>query len=690
MAQRRKNGQLFINPYNFVPVDLQKTQRFDITQPQEESLTGYFDCVVKCRTPLAIPDTARGKEKEEGHFAYPLFTIDGQTPMIPGSAIRGVIRSVYETLTNSCFGTMQKNTRITARNVEAFSPGLLIHRNGTWELHAAERRLLVTDRSFHEKNRLKEKGVSLYDEKSLKGKTGDEVNFLLIREGGQEAGYSKRGFRIGTYINLTDQGPGSRTGYLCIGEKAPRRHFQSVFEKKTPLRKVSQEDFEGLEAVLEVYRDEKINKLYKNGHNGYREYEYEKQKGVIPVYYLINKNKVCLSPASLGRKAFKETLNKKAGEKSHQNCDSRTNLCPACALFGTTEGEKAGSKLRFTDAECIDFHKDQIIKEVTFQELGSPRMSYLPFYLREKKPKTDYSEGYDSPALEIRGRKFYWHHKPDMSRDVLRSKRNATFDVVDQGTKFRFRVYFYGISGRQMELLAASLHLNENIEDGRYCHKIGHGKPLGYGSVKIFVETCRIREFSGKGWKEKEEPVPCSEECCQCDERTYQSLMKISDFYGAENHAGAEVMYPEVTLDPALETFRSSLKENTLASHQWFSENYKLGKLKPIDTLPEILADSTSLEKYEVFDLDEKKDLTRQNKQKNSGEKQDGHYLARIKSKGRPGRNEKFLEYDVEIENAAEFKGKPCTMTAHKSIRLSVGEKVPVKLFRGTIFNLRR
>ena len=48
------------------------------------------------------------------------------------------------------------------------------------------------------------------------------------------------------------------------------------------------------------------------------------------------------------------------------------------------------------------------------------------------------------------------------------------------------------------------------------------------------------------------------------------------------------------------------------------------------------------------------------------------------------------MEYDAEIENAAEFKGKPCTMTAHKSIRLSVGEKVPVKLFRGTIFNLKR
>lgn len=73
-----------------------------------------------------------------------------------------------------------------------------------------------------------------------------------------------------------------------------------------------------------------------------------------------------------------------------------------------------------------------------------------------------------------------------------------------------------------------------------------------------------------------EEPVFCSEGRCQCDERTYQSQMKISDFYGAENPSVAEALYPEVTLEPALETLRSSLKENTLASHQWFSENYKL------------------------------------------------------------------------------------------------------------------
>ena len=96
--------------------------------------------------------------------------------------------------------------------------------------------------------------------------------------------------------------------------------------------------------------------------------------------------------------------------------------------------------------------------------------------------------------------------------------------------------------------------------------------------------------------------------------------MKISDFYGAENPSVAEALYPEVTLEPALETLRSSLKENTLASHQWFSENYKLWKPELRDILLEILAVNTSLEKYEVFDIDEKKDLEARNKEKGARE----------------------------------------------------------------------
>lgn len=609
MATYTESGQFFINPYNFVPVNFKKTLRSDLTQKPEEVLTGYFDCTMKCRTPLAIPDASQRRELSEEHYAYPFFSVDGCTPAVPGSALRGAIRSVYETLTDSCFGTMQKDMRATARIAQAFQPGLLILRGNSWELHEAARYLLVTDRRFYEKKELEKQGVCFYGKILNQYKTGDPVTFAPVcGNGRRELAYRKGSYTVGVYANLTESKTGARTGYLCIGEYFPRRHFQGVFEAKRALRRATKEDFERMEAVLQVYRDEKTNRLYQNGHNGYPDYERAKKNGVIPVYYMINGRNLYLSPAALGRKSFQETLNKKAGEKSHQKCDSRTQLCPACALFGTAEGEKAGSRVRFTDAECVDFQENQMIREVTFEELGSPKISYLPFYLREGKNNTDYSEGYDSSALEIRGRKFYWHHMPDLEKQVLRTKRNGTFDVADGGTQFRFRIYFDRISRKQLEWLALSIHLNDNDPDGRYCHKLGHGKPLGYGSVKISINGCRIRQFTENGWTERCEPVPLSghPESLPCDKKTYDALRKICDFDAVRELPGIPVSYPRVKPDAAVEEQSAALKDNVLASHKWFSENYKLGSKRPKAILPEILDDNVSLEEYLATNIEDR------------------------------------------------------------------------------------
>ena len=58
MPRYVESTEVFINPYNFVPVNLNKTSRDDITKsPEQTSLvTGYMECILKCRTGLALPD----------------------------------------------------------------------------------------------------------------------------------------------------------------------------------------------------------------------------------------------------------------------------------------------------------------------------------------------------------------------------------------------------------------------------------------------------------------------------------------------------------------------------------------------------------------------------------------------------------------------------------------------------------
>jgi len=103
--------------------------------------TGKITCTLTTKTPLIIPDTEnddafylKNKIKNEDgryHKSHAFFSINGEY-MIPGSEIRGMISSVYEALTNSCFRIFDEKNRLSWRmeadkkNLENFVPGRII------------------------------------------------------------------------------------------------------------------------------------------------------------------------------------------------------------------------------------------------------------------------------------------------------------------------------------------------------------------------------------------------------------------------------------------------------------------------------------------------------------------------------------------------------------------------------------
>jgi len=144
------NKEFFINPYTF----LERNKK--VNREEKEQVvgnhTGVFVCRIYPKTPLLIPDVFKKQEivdrkekntknKEIKHFSYPFFRL-GDNPVIPGSSIRGPLRSVYEALTDSCYSTTRSGQYITARTKSPFLPGLLIKTNGKWELYSATRYLL--------------------------------------------------------------------------------------------------------------------------------------------------------------------------------------------------------------------------------------------------------------------------------------------------------------------------------------------------------------------------------------------------------------------------------------------------------------------------------------------------------------------------------------------------------------------
>ena len=157
-------------------------------------------------------------------------------------------------------------------------------------------------------------------------------------------------------------------------------------------------------------------------------------------------------------------------------CVDRTQACPACRLFGmgSAAGSGAVSKVRFTDAILQGTMETQIL---TLDELMSPKDK------EERKPD----------------RKFYYHHKPKSQSDNEKKQVNSTMEKIEEG-EASFRVYYDGISDEQRRQLLWTLCLGENKADGHICHKIGHGKPLGFGSVKIIVESYTERTYGGSDY----------------------------------------------------------------------------------------------------------------------------------------------------------------------------------------------
>ena len=143
-------GYRFLNPYNFVRL-------LDAPRPKDNvlgscsppphdryiGLTGRITCTVEAITPLFISDshaiqveTVRVNDKDVKHHTYRFFQLDDQ-PALPASSLRGMVRSVFETVTNSCFVTTDQDPlsyHFNSRRAPWLVPARVEHDGDEWRL----------------------------------------------------------------------------------------------------------------------------------------------------------------------------------------------------------------------------------------------------------------------------------------------------------------------------------------------------------------------------------------------------------------------------------------------------------------------------------------------------------------------------------------------------------------------------
>ncbi len=607
------NGKYFVNPYNFVGLG-EKAFRNETKEKgnhfgDDKLLTGVINCVLKTKTPVFIPNITNDnafekakiesvkteenidKNNKERHKNYDFFSYndlsgkntenDPKEPIIPASSIRGVIRSAFEALTDSCMMTYDKP--VTLRETEPKEPGILEYENGTWKLYEAEKLMLITGEcNRDEKTPFKiEKDENNKIYIVINGKikyTGDEIMF---DEGDK--------YRKNVPYNLAENiGSGDTEGILLLGEPFIKKHHDSIFTYNDKPKKEVRGDLtraiEGLTEVLRVYNDPAVNKNLKKGHRGYCHYSLN-GKVKYPVWYKKIGNRLYLSPACISRTACYTTipdlLQKHGG---YDACKNYEKVCAACELFGMVGDNSAlGSKIRFSDAKLTNESKNKNeyydIEPVTLDEMSSPKPAAVEFYT--KRPNGNISIwNYDdccanNNCIEILGRKFYWHsenYNKYYKKAIKPNKRNTTIRTVTKDIEFQFNIYYEKITEDELQKLLWILTIGENKIDGKMCHKIGGAKPLGFGSVKITVEEVKERKFIyTNGTIERELKDLDDSYVNTLINNTpftgiaYDEFIKITDFEYMKNE---KISYPfgEIIDD-------NNGKPNSKGGHVWFKLN---------------------------------------------------------------------------------------------------------------------
>ncbi len=155
------------------------------------------------------------------------------------------------------------------------------------------------------------------------------------------------------------------------------------------------------------------------------------------------------------------------------------------AIFGN-ETLFAG-RVFFEDAFCKDDSKDVLMSTKTPKILSNPKPTTFQHYLVQDSDNRKELYHY-SDNVSIRGNKLYWHRSGEVDKweetnlNNLKnsSKQYTQINPVKKGTEFSGKIRFENLSDVELGALLFSLDLQSDCY-----HKIGMGKPLGLGSIKI-------------------------------------------------------------------------------------------------------------------------------------------------------------------------------------------------------------
>ncbi len=607
-GRRGGHQRHFHNPYNFVPAPPRDRKDPDLGDHRPvgqdrfdpHRYTGRITVRMVAETPLLVPDSEKVQEAPNGHKTFPLRVGPDGKPAIPASSVRGMLRSAYEAVTNSRFGTFSRElryrqafrmkpqgglrlipARVTGGQLQLLTGTSPVGQGGKrgpmyaawlqryWNGQLDNRAMrypngdlpthgdavdcwmeLFQHHRWDRKQRRHVKDFQYWKVRSIVHQ-GETLGAYPGPSNAPQPRYSRSWHEpLGRYRSVV--------GWVCVtNANINHKHDERVFFVDStvtppghfPLTQAHKDMWRELVENYQSIHEGDLRRRRRNGEDpgeyygpkpgrtAWSRHVYTRQDRQLTdgtlCYVRLNSNQTdveAIFPVMISRELYPvapwdllpESL--RPAENLHQ-------LSPADRVFGWVRGERARQGdgavrglLRVGPVICTSAVEEAVetfpAPGVPLAILSTPKPQQGRFYVAKDhsgKAQDDGLSGKDagySPGKGLRGRKVYPHQgqpskhwqnpvedrtqvgvgsppryqeyrRPNDQRD---DQNRSILGWVKPGARFSFNLHVHNLSEVELGALIWLLSLPE----GHYL-RFGGGKPLGFGSVRLEVETLDVR-----------------------------------------------------------------------------------------------------------------------------------------------------------------------------------------------------
>ena len=514
-----------VAPYNFVELPDQVVPAPpppDHDRYYGDRLTGKIECTLTTSSPLYIRCSLTSEQFQQEQQAKDLpdffYTNPAnQSPAIPGSSLRGMLRMLIEIISFSKLGRISNNQKFFFRAVAAkkddplaseykkhISPkkvraGYLVERHDGWYIRPA---LLIDDAPFVwvQDNKVCSTYPSFTSVKDLDYRPQyiDDIGFddIYVKYPRSFAGRLSANPDTCKYRGvLVTSGNMSKSGTDARSTRRRNHCLVREGDKKADLLKISDDAIQDYCSALTDFQQEPPFKPGKGFLSNGRCIFYCQPKAgqMVSLFGQSPNFRIPYFPKDDGKAAS-------ALDFLPEDLLNSTTIDLTDAIFGFVRSEKqedhsqqaCASRVSISDAICQKSIDDIWLKNkiIVPKTLGSPKPTTFQHYLVQNNADKPLLKSYaNKPNVEtvVRGHKLYWHkgRSPDIELENPNSvsdTQKALIKPIKPGVEFRFSIHFENLSHSELGVLLWILNI---AQDEKYRLSLGMGKPLGMGAVRI-------------------------------------------------------------------------------------------------------------------------------------------------------------------------------------------------------------